>query len=56
MGYEIVEVPAWAPHAAWIEAATGKVQEALGQIGKLESVGGLEAVEPQMLMRATRRR
>lgn len=56
VGYEIVEIPRWAPHAAWIRAAGGDVSRSLANVAALERVEGLERVEPQMLTRAARRR
>lgn len=56
VGYEIVEIPGWAPHAAWIRAAGGDLRRSLENLPALEGVAGIEKVEPQMLARAARRR
>jgi hypothetical protein len=42
-------VPAYAPHAAWLEAADGSLAQALGGIARLEALSDVENVEPQWL-------
>lgn len=49
-GYELVESPSYAPHAAWVRARSGKIADALANISALEQLPGVENVEPQMLM------
>ena len=54
-GYELVQVPAYAPHAAWVCAQPGGIAAALQNSAALAALSGVENVEPQMLMeRATR--
>lgn len=48
-GYRILEVPVYAPHAAWLEADNGSVAQALGGIAGLEALPDVENVEPQWL-------
>ena len=55
VGYEIVEIPGWAPHAAWIQALGGDPGQSLDAIGALQHVSALENVEPQVLGRTVRK-
>lgn len=48
-GFDIEQVLTYAPHAGWVRPATGRVGDALRQLGGLEHVAGLENVEPEML-------
>ena len=48
-GYTVEEVLSYAPQAAWVRAASGDAGESLARLGKLEAIGGIEEVEPQML-------
>jgi hypothetical protein len=48
-GYEIVEVPPYALHAAWVRARDGSIPTALNGVERLEAIDGVENVEPQML-------
>ena len=34
-GYAIDDLPGWAPHVAWVRAASGSVAEALARLGEL---------------------
>lgn len=54
-GYEIREVPPYAPHTAWVRAARGGLAASLSGIGRLEEMQDVVNVEPQMLRRAGRR-
>lgn len=55
VGYQIAESLAYAPHAAWLQARSGEIADALTGIPGLEQIAGVENVEPQMLThRATR--
>jgi len=49
VGYDIEQIPAHAPHTAWVRAATGAVADGLRGVGRLERVPGIENVEPQLL-------
>lgn len=49
-GYEIAQRIAYAPHAAWLQARSGKIADALTGISALEKLADVENVEPQMLM------
>lgn len=48
-GYEIVEIPPYALHAAWVRASEGSIPAALKGVERLEAIDGVENVEPQML-------
>jgi hypothetical protein len=50
-GYEIVTVPDWAPHTAWLRARSHVVADALAGMDALARVPGVEHVEPEMLTR-----
>ena len=54
-GYEVVKIPAYAPHAAWARARTGGAPWALRHLSDLHDLPGVEAVEPQLLMESTPR-
>jgi hypothetical protein len=54
-GYEIVQIPGYAPHAAWVRARNGDIASSLQGIRSLESLPGVENVEPQMLMASAKR-
>lgn len=49
-GYRIVQILNYAPHAAWLQASSGSIAEALTGIHKLEKIAEFENIEPQMLM------
>lgn len=48
-GFEIVEVPGYARHAAWVRARSGGIGASLRGLAALEALEGVESVEPQML-------
>ena len=54
-GYEVVQLLAYAPQAAWVRARSGGIAEALTGIPALEALADVENVEPQMLMKSTQR-
>ena len=54
-GYEVAESLAYAPHAAWLRARSGKIKDALAELKALQKVPNVESVEPQMLMESARR-
>ncbi len=55
-GYMIVEIPGYAPHAAWVKAASDSVRDALAGLSRLVALPGVRTVEPQLLgVRALRR-
>jgi hypothetical protein len=49
-GYEIAQIPSYAPHAAWLRARSGKMADALTGLSRLAAIATVENVEPQMLM------
>ncbi len=54
-GYRIVAVLGYAPHCAWLEAASGDRAQALRDIERVEALSDVQNVEPQWLsQRATR--
>jgi len=48
-GFAIADVPQYAPHAAWLRAASGSVRDALRGLDRLLALPELRAVEPQLL-------
>jgi hypothetical protein len=48
-GYEIVRVPGYAPHAAWVRATSGSIRDSLEGIERLLALPGVQAVEPELL-------
>ena len=48
-GYEIVRVPGYAPHAAWVKAASGSIRDSLEGLERLLALPGVQAVEPELL-------
>jgi hypothetical protein len=54
-GYEVAKTVAYAPNAVWLRAKSGKIADALTNTGKLNSVKGVENVEPQMLSKSVRK-
>jgi hypothetical protein len=49
-GFEIAERLSYAAHAVWLRARSGDAADALHQFPLLGEIGGIESVEPQMLM------
>jgi hypothetical protein len=54
-GLEIVQIPGYAPHAAWVRARDGGIGASLEKVPAAEALPGVENVEPQMLMDSARR-
>jgi hypothetical protein len=54
-GYVVDQVLSYAPHAAWVRAATGDVTTALRSLDALAKVAGVVAVEPQMIGSSSKR-
>ena len=54
-GYEIVQIPGYAPNAAWVRPRNGDIATSLRGMRALESLPGVENVEPQMLMANAKR-
>jgi hypothetical protein len=54
-GFQLDEVPRYAPQAAWVLPVSGGVTAALSGIERLQNIPGVEHVEPQVLMAAARR-
>jgi hypothetical protein len=48
-GYEIVEIPEYAPYAAWVRSSSGDIAASLEGVSRLRAIAGVENVEPQML-------
>jgi len=55
-GYEVEQSLPYAPQAGWLRALSGDIADALQGIAALESVAGVENVEPQMLSERAWRR
>jgi len=49
LGFKIVDVPAYAPHSAWLEPVSGRVDEALSKLDLLRALPGAVHVQPQLL-------
>jgi hypothetical protein len=54
-GYRLEDVPAYAPHAAWIRHRSGDVATALRGIPRVERIPAVAHVEPQFLAEAAGR-
>lgn len=54
-GYEIVDSPIYAPHAAWVRARSGRIADALAGVAQLQTIPGMVNVEPQMVMQRGQR-
>lgn len=48
-GFQLEDVPDYAPHAGWVRPTSGSVGEAIVKLNELREISGAEAVEPQML-------
>ncbi len=48
-GFVIDAVPGWAPHAAWLRAASGEPADALAGLEALRRLPGVAHVEPELL-------
>jgi hypothetical protein len=48
-GFDVVEIPAYAPHCAWVEAADHDPATALVRISALRALAGVAHVEPQLV-------
>jgi len=49
-GFVIESVPGYAPHTAWLVAASGRICDALAGLERLAALPGVAHVEPQLLM------
>jgi hypothetical protein len=54
-GFTLESVPAYAPHAAWVRPASGRLADALTSFDRLRALPGVENVEPQFETEAARR-
>lgn len=54
-GFQIEEVPKFAPHAAWVRSADGSAVTALEGMSRLQGIPGVKRVEPQLLSPAARK-
>lgn len=54
-GYEIVRVPGYAPHAAWVRASSGSIRDSLTGLERLLALPGVQAVEPELVMERAHR-
>jgi hypothetical protein len=48
-GFQLEDVPKYAPHAGWVRSTSGSVGDAIGQLDRLRNIPGVEAVELQIL-------
>lgn len=49
LGFKIDDVPVHAPHCAWLEPRSGRVEDALSKLARLRALPGAAHVEPQLL-------
>jgi len=49
IGYQIIEIPAYAAHAAWVRGHPGGIDVSLSNIILLQSISDVLNIEPQML-------
>jgi hypothetical protein len=54
-GLEIVEVPGYAPHAAWVRPREAGAAAALSMLGKAAALPDVENVEPELLRERSKR-
>jgi hypothetical protein len=54
-GFVLEATLPYAPHAAWVRAASGGIASLLAGLDRLSAVAEVEAVEPQLVGRAARR-
>jgi hypothetical protein len=54
-GFQVEEVPSYAPHAAWVRPASGRIADALGSLDRLRRLPGVEHVEPQLVGEVARK-
>jgi hypothetical protein len=55
LGLVTEEIPAYAPHCAWLAPATGRVADGLKAAATLTARSAVESVEPQLLRVSQRR-
>lgn len=51
-GFELDAIPPYAPHAAWVRASCGAIEETLRSLDRLRALAGVEHVEPQLIVPA----
>lgn len=49
LGFDIDDIPAYAPHSAWLRPKSGHIDEALSKLDRLRALPGAARVEPQLL-------
>jgi len=49
LDFHIDDIPAYAPHCAWLEPASGRVDEALSKLEMLRALPRVAHAEPQLL-------
>jgi hypothetical protein len=48
-GFDVVQLPGYAPHACWVRPRAGGIAAALHGVTRLAALPGVEHVEPQLL-------
>jgi hypothetical protein len=48
-GFVVEQAMSYAPHAGWVHATSGRVSDALTNLGRLAELPGVEHIEPQLL-------
>jgi len=54
-GFDVEETLPYAPHTAWVRVAAGGISAALWRLPAVAEIHGVEHVEPEMLMKRSRR-
>jgi hypothetical protein len=54
-GFALESVPSYAPDAAWLRPASGRVRDALVSLDRLRRVSNVERIEPHLAREAARR-
>jgi hypothetical protein len=54
-GFTLESVPGYAPHAAWVRPASGRLADALTGFERLRELPGVQNAEPQFETEAVRR-
>lgn len=54
-GYDLTEIPSYAPHTGWVQSSTGDMASSLKNFEQLKTIPGIVHVEPQLLMPRTPR-
>jgi hypothetical protein len=56
LGFDIDDLPAYAPHSAWLRPKSGLVVDALSKLERLRALPGAARVDPQLLRPVSRKK